>query len=141
MELTDLILTARADLSRFDYDNYPLCFARFRRAAAPLLTALGRAPEESAAALLDELAQRREALPRRARAETARQDKQVLALFLTPAARQCGPEAMAFAAALRDLWNRTYPRNPYAAGTYESIMKGFDAHLLGLPLRKSRRRD
>jgi hypothetical protein len=38
------------------------------------------------------------------------------------------------------MWCSEYPRNVYLAGTYEQIMKGFDANLLGLPLRKSKKR-
>ena len=68
------------------------------------------------------------------------EDKLVLAYFLAPAARRCGGPALHFAAILSRKWNARYPRNPFYPGDFDVILKGFDANLLGLPLRKSKKR-
>lgn len=139
MELAELIVIGRDGLSRFNYDDYPLCFAEFERKLLLLPELIG---DEAAAAdaLMDELERRREGLSRQQRREAEQQDKQVLALFFTPAALRQDERIKSFALTLCDRWNRRYPRNKYLAGEYEAIMKGFDANLLGLPLRKSKKR-
>ena len=141
MELADLIISSRAYLTRFDYDDYPPCFAEFEASAAPLFDALeGADPKQRAGVLLDALERRRSELSRREQKAALEQDKQVLALFLTPAANRRGSAAADFAAALCDAWCVRYPRSRYYPGDFEAIMKGFDANLLGLPLRKSRKK-
>ena len=77
-------------------------------------------------------------LPRRLRRETACQDKQVLSLFFHPAAKRYGEIALALAEELREAWNTRFPKNPYLAGSYETILKGFASSLLRLRLRKSK---
>lgn len=141
MTFAQQISAAREYLSRFDYDNYPLCFQTFEADCAPLFDALADAdPEQAAQALLRDLEERRAALPRREQKSAAEEEKRVLALFLSPAALRHGEAASAFAEALCRLWNARYPRNTFLTGSYETLMKGFDSNLLGLPLRKSRRR-
>ena len=63
--------------------------------------------------------------------------KQVLALFLSPFCLKKGGEFEFFARELNEVWNKTYPKNVYYLTDFDSILKGFDANLLGLPLRKS----
>ena len=141
MELAELILNSREYLSCFDYDHYPACFQAFEEAFAPLAEALGAlGPEQAAEALTEELARRRADLPRRQQKTAAEEEKQVLALFLSPAAARLGGFSLCFSEALMRRWNALYPRNTYLAGDYETILKGFDANLLGIPLRKSKRR-
>lgn len=139
MLLTDLIVSSRPYLAYFDYDNYPRCFNAFSVAFLSLLPSIEETGlERSAQLLLDELADQSTLLSRREQKETAYKDKQVLALFLSPAAVQIGGTAVFFSEELNRLWNLRYPRNQYYIGDYETIMKGFDTNLLGLPLRKSK---
>ncbi len=141
MTFAELIASAGAYLDEFDYDHYPDHYRRFEADSRPLFDALTAENGPAlAAALAADLAAGWAKLPRRARRDAAFRDKQVLSLFLSPAARQHSAEAHAFAEALRALWCERYPGNAYLAGTYEQIMKGFDANLLGLPLRKSKKR-
>lgn len=141
MTFFELIENARAYLAVFDYDNYPVCFQRFEGDAKPLFDGLGEENSRSlAAALVEELAQRQAALSWGAKRRLADEHKRVLSLFLTPAAQRHSKGALAFAEQVRTLWGERYPRNGYLLGTYEQIMKGFDANLLGLPLRKSKKR-
>ena len=138
MTFADLIAATRPSLAVFDYDHYPASFSAFEEQAAPLWAAAEAAPEEAAAALISALEERRLALPRREQRSAAQEEKQVLALFLSPAALRRGEGGRLFARELQRQWVARYPRNPYSLGSYESLMKGFDANLLGLPLRKSR---
>ena len=141
MTFADLIASAHAWLAQFDYDHYPDNFRAFEAAAGPLFDALEAGDAAAQAdALITQLEQRRQALPRRAQKEAAYRDKQVLALFLSPAAQRRSEAARAFSETLCARWTQRYPRNPYLLGDYEQIMKGFDANLLGLPLRKSNKR-
>jgi len=141
MDLSELITSAHAYLGQFDYDHYPVCFQAFEEQCAPFFTSLGEHDvHEAAAGLLERLDKKYESLPRRERKETLFRDRQVLALFLSPAAARSSESARAFADALREQWNRKYPRTQYLGGSFEQILKGFDANLLGLPLRKSAKR-
>lgn len=141
MDLAELISTSRSYLACFDYDHYPACFQAFEEDCAPLLDALeGTDPGSAAAQLIDTLERRRAALPRRVQKTAAEEEKRVLALFLAPAAERLGEAAADFVQVLCRQWNVRYPRNTFMAGNYETIMKGFDANLLGLPLRKSKQR-
>ena len=141
MTFFELIETARTYLRVFDYDHYPACFARFEEDAAPLFDGLAAENSETqAAALVEALSAACSSLPRRAQRDAAFEQKQVLGIFLAPAARRHSEKAHAFSEQLQALWCARHPRNTYLLGTYEQIMKGFDANLLGLPLRKSKKR-
>ena len=138
-DLVALISSSHRYLDLFDYDNYPSCFAEFERQCVDWFRQCDRlslpgAEEE----LLDRFETAWAALPKRKRQAASFQDKQVLALFFSPAAERFSAPAAAFAEALRTGWNARYPKNRYLAGHYESILKGFDSNLLGLPLRKSK---
>ena len=141
MTFAEWIAAAQPCLERFDYDNYPPCFEAFERELEPQLAPFaGQDPEQAVPAILAQFESRWASLPRRAQREEQQKDKRVLALFFTPAARRRGGEAAALAEALCRQWNARYPRNIYTAGDFDTIMKGFDANLLGLPLRKSKQR-
>ena len=141
MTFSELVSSARAYLNEFDYDRYPENFRRFEADAKPLFDALTTEKSAAlAAATVADLAACLASLPWRARRNAAFEDKQILGLFLSPAAQRHSKTAAAFSEQLRVLWCGQYPRNIYLASTYEQIMKGFDANLLGLPLRKSKKR-
>ena len=141
MTLAEPVAAARPYLDQFDYDHYPENFRRFEADAGPLFDALREETDAALATdLIGDLSAAWDALPRHARKDAAFRDKQVLSLFLSPAARRHSEEAAAFCETLRALWCAKYPRNAYLAGDYEQILKGFDANLLGLPLRKSKKR-
>ncbi len=141
MTFAELIESARSYLGQFDYDHYPDCFQRFEADAGPLFDALTEDNSQALAAeLVAELAARCSSLPRRAQRDAAYEQKRVLCLFLSPAAERHSQAARTFAERLQALWCRQYPRNTYLLGNYERIMEGFDANMLGLPLRKSRKR-
>ena len=140
MDFVELISSAQAYLDRFDYDHYPDCFSEFEENCARWFTeheALDAEGETER--ILEQFEARWEQLPRRERREAAYRDKQVLALFFSPAATQISEEAGAFAEVLREKWNIRFPRNTFLPGRFEEILKGFDANLLGLPLRKSKK--
>ena len=142
MDLAELISASRSYLACFDYDHYPACFQAFGQDCSPILAALeGSALESAAAQLIDTLERRRAELPRRVQKAAAKEEKQVLALFLAPTAERLGGTSADFVQILCRQWNARYPRNTFLAGNYETIMKGFDANLLGLPLRKSSKRN
>ena len=139
--LYDLILSSHPYLDAFDARHYPENFAAFSEAAGPLLTAI--TPEDAepqAQKLLEALARRYEGLSRRERKAARFRDKEILTLFLTPAALALGGTAEAFAGALNRLWTARYPREPYGMGTYETILRGFDPTLLGIPLTLGKKR-
>ena len=147
-ELAELIAGSRPYLDLFDYDHYPDCFSAFSRASEAFFSGLeGMNKDEllsTAGSLISRLEAGWQGLSRSDAKEIPRRDKQVLALFLTPAAieyasHHAGQNAAAdFADALLSAWNAKFPRNTYLAGDYRDIMEGFDANLLGLPLRKSK---
>ena len=139
MELRDLIFSFIPRLSSFSYSGYPPAFEAFEQEAAPFFAAITpENAEEQARDLIAGLEALRSTLGRREAKMRAENEKQVLALFLTPAALRRGGNAAVFSEALNRLWNEQYPRNCYYPGTFETIMKGFDANLLGLPLRKKK---
>ena len=141
MTFAELISSARPYLETFDYDHYPDCFQRFEADSKSLFDALtGENGQALAATVVSDLAALRAPMPRRAQRDALFEQKQVLCLFLSPAAQRHSEQAKAFADQLRTLWCQQYPRNTYLIGTYEQLMKGFDANLLGLPLRKSKKR-
>ena len=135
MSLTELILSARAYLSSFDYDHYPDSLSEFETACAPYLAGPSEDPEQ----LVANLARAWEELPKKESKTAAFEIKQVLALFLSPAACRIGGAAREYAGSVCEVWNKKFPRNTYLMGEYDKIMKGFDHNLLGLPLRKSRK--
>ena len=139
MDLAELIIFSKNYLSCFDYDHYPACFQAFEADSKAFFEML-KDPEtkHAATALIHELERRRAALPRREQRRGEEEEKQVLALFLAPAAARHSEPARSFAEALMREWNARYPRNTFRLGNYETILKGFDANLLGLPLRKSK---
>ena len=139
MELCDLLLSYLPSLELFSYSGYPPAFASFEQEAASFFASLKpEQTEQQAQALIQELENRRSLLGRNEAKKRAEQEKKVLALFLAPAAKRQGETASLFAEELSRLWNARYPRNRFYTGSYETIMKGFDANLLGLPLRKSK---
>ena len=139
MDFLDLINHYREELPRFNAHDYPLSFARFEENAAPLFDKLQN-PEEEARLLLDALTHRCAELPRRAQKERLHQVKMVLVLYLVPAALRRGGNAAAFAQELNRVWNARFPRNSFRLGSYEDIMRGFDATFLGIPLKNYSRR-
>ena len=141
MDLAELIISSKNYLSCFDYDHYPPCFEEFEASAAELFNGLSEATlDQEVEALLQELEQRRSALSRREQKKALFADRQVLSLFFTPAARRRGGSAAEFAERLCLRWKQRYPREQYYPGDFETILNGFDANLLGLPLRKSKQR-
>ena len=139
MDLAELIMFSRKYLACFDYDHYPVCFKTFEEQCAHFFETLEAAGQSRAVAeLIDTLERHRSDLPRREQRLAAQKEKQVLALFLAPAAVRRGGPAVSFAEELNREWNARYSRNYFLISSYEAIMKGFDANLLGLPLRKSK---
>ena len=140
MDFVELISSAQAYLDRFDYDHYPDCFAAFEETCAKWFTEHETLDAENETErVLKQFEARWAELPRRERREAAYRDKQVLALFFSPAAARLSEETGAFAEVLREKWNIRFPRNTFLPGRFEEILKGFDANLLGLPLRKSKK--
>ena len=140
MDFVELISSAHPYLERFDYDHYPDCFAEFEENCGKWFTeheALDA--ENETERILEQFEARWAELPRRERREAAYRDKQVLALFFSPAAVRISEESDAFAEVLREKWNIRFPRNTFLPGRFEEILKGLDANLLGLPLRKSKK--
>ena len=134
MELAALIDESRALLDRFDAEHYPASFARFQEQAAPLLAALtAEDPGSCAEALLDALEQRRAAGPRLLRGRRLFAQRQVLALYFTPAALAAGAGALSQQVCER--WNARYPRDAYAEAGFEQLCAGFaPTSSLGIPL-------
>ena len=141
MSFAELIQTSREYLSRFDYDDYPLCFQEFEQKADPLFSDLeeNQLPE-TAETLIRELEAGWASLRRGAAKAAKQQDRQILALFLSPAAQRHSPKAEQFAGILQQQWCTAFPRYRYYAGNFEAIMKGFDNNIMGLTLRKSKKR-
>ena len=137
MDISPLIAECLPRLDAFSYSGYPPAFSAFEQEAAPFFAALdGENAQAEAEALIAALEAGRQRLGRRGARARAEREKQVLALFLAPAAKRFGGPAELFAAQLSRLWNERYPRNRFFPGSFETILKGFDANLLGLPLRK-----
>ena len=138
MDLAELITESRPYLKCFDYDHYPDNFKIFEERFCSIYSELAQQdPIETASGLIASLESGRALLPRRAGRTAAEEEKSVLALFLAPAAIRMGGSAPDFANALCSQWNEHYPKNIFRVGDYETIMKGFDSTLLGIPLRKS----
>lgn len=139
MELYELIISFLPQTRHFNYTEYPPAFSSFEEQAAKCFDLLTEENGEAAAAeLIEKLESKRASLRRREAKQRSEQEKQVLALFLAPCAVKYGGTAEAFARRLSGMWNERYPGNRFFPGDYETIMKGFDANLLGLPLRKKK---
>ena len=128
MDLIELIDRAQEALAQFNAAEYADAFIRFEKDSAPLFDALAD-PASEAQALLDRLEIRRQALEKRA-----------LALYLSPAAERRGGGAVLFSEHLNRLWNERYPKSSYKPGNFDTIMSGFDASFLGIPLKNYVRR-
>ena len=139
MDFCELIESYREELPHFNAHDYPVSFCRFKEQAAPLFDAL-ETPEMEASLLVDELVKRCDHLSRRVKKEVLHQDKLVLSLYFSPAADRHGGTAMVFAAEVNRLWNASFPRNRFLLGRYEDIMRGFEASILGIPLKNYERR-
>ena len=140
MDFVALISSAHPYLDWFDYDYYPDCFAAFEKNCAAWFAEHGVLDtERETEQILEQFEVRWAQLPRRERKEAAYRDKQVMALFFAPAAVRVSEEAAAFSETMRKKWNDRFPKNTFLPGHYEDILRGFDANLLGLPLRKSKK--
>ena len=139
MDYCDLIDLYRAELPNFNAHDYPISFQRFEESISPLFDALTD-PDAEARAFVESLAQRRGAMLKRDLKERLNQEKLVLALYLAPAADRRGGAALSFAAAVNKIWNNNYPRNTFLLGSYDVIMRGFDARIFGLPVPGYKRR-
>lgn len=140
MSFVELVSSAHPYLDVFDYDHYPLNFAEFEDRCSEWFAQYSALEEkDTVECILDRFEQRWEQIPRRERRETAYRDKQVLALFFSPAAERASGSEKEFAESLWIQWNARFPKNSFLPGHFEDILKGFDANLLGLPLRKSKK--
>ena len=134
MSLAEFIRNAHTYLDRFEYDDYKELFPVFK---AGLEEILGAAGERNTGKLMADLEQLSAGLARREQKDLLFKDKQVLALYFTPAALEIGGDAAVFAEELCAEWCERYPKEKYSPGTYDQLLKGFDSNLLGLPIRKS----
>ena len=129
-EIAALVIRSRPYLDCFDNDHYPDCFSTFCRESEAFFGGLEDSSDaglkSAATSLADLLEEGWQGLTRSAAREMSRKDKQVLALFLVPAAieysaRHAGSEAAAaFADTLMSVWNTRFPRSTFLAGDYRS---------------------
>lgn len=138
MNFVELITSSRGLLDRFSFDLYPDSLSEFTVKAAPLFSSI-EDPEAAAAECLAKMQEYYGTLTRKELKELPFLDKQVMALFLGPAAKKQGETTQRFIEKLSAIWNETYPKNRFFPGDFDEIMKGFDANLLGIPMRKSRK--
>lgn len=139
MDIFDLIEAFREELSRFNAQDYPLSFQRFEESAVSFFDAL-KEPEREAGELVEGLVQRCAALSRRDQKETLRQDKMLLSLYLAPTAERRGEIASDYVRQVNRIWNARFPRNTFRISSYDAIMQGFEASILGIPLKNYERR-
>ena len=138
MKLTDIIINALPYLSEFNYDCYTNNYKKFSEDLVPVLsTALLSEVHTAVQDLTDGFDIYYSSLSKKEKKDKPFKFKQVLALFLSPFCLKKGGEFEFFARELNEVWNKTYPKNVYYLTDFDSILKGFDANLLGLPLRKS----
>lgn len=136
----DIILNSKPYLLYFNYDYYPEYFEKFGNEFIPLIKDIN--PDEYTEhihRLIDEINNYLLSLSRREQKKEVDEIKQVLALFAVPALLKADDNFCKYANELNSTWNSKFPKNHFIVGTYDAIMKGFDANLLGLPLRKSNR--
>lgn len=131
MDLITLITDSIPYLSEFDYDHYPDNFDTFKNE----LSKIEFTGEDD---LLDKLEKRRDGLSLWKKKSAFEEHKKVLALFLCPALKKIDREDLAMS--INNEWNERYPKNIFRPGDFETLLKGFDSNLLGLPLRKSKKR-
>ena len=139
MDLIELIDRAQEALAQFNAAEYADAFIRFEQDSAPLFDALAD-PASEAQALLDRLEIRGQALEKREQKKALDREKRALALYLSPAAERRGGGAVLFSEHLNRLWNERYPKSSYKPGNFDTIMSGFDASFLGIPLKNYVRR-
>ena len=138
MKLTDIIINAMPYLSEFNYDCYTNNYKKFSEDLVPVLsTALLSEVHTAVQDLIDGFDLYCSSLSKKEIKDMSFKFKQVLALFLSPFCLKKGGEFEFFARELNKVWNKKYPKNVYYLTDFDSILKGFDANLLGLPLRKS----
>ncbi len=138
MKLTDLVIMAIPYLSEFNYDCYPDNYRTFSEGIVPVLSkALLPGVSTAVQDLIDGFDFYYSSLIKKERRDMPFKFKQVLALFLSPFCLKKGGEFEFFARELNEVWNKKFPKNVYYLTDFDSILKGFDANLLGLPLRKS----
>lgn len=139
MDLIELVDRAQEALARFNAMEYADAFARFEKDCAPVFYDLAD-PGAEAQALLDRLDARRQARQRREQKKILDKEKLALALYLSPAAERRGGDAVLFSEHLNRLWNERYPKSSYKPGNFDTIMSGFGASFLGIPLNNFVRR-
>ena len=140
MKLTDLVIAAIPYLSEFNYDCYPDNYRKYSEEIVPVLSnALLPGVNTAVQDLIDGFDLYCSSLSKKEIKDISFKFKQVLALFLSPFCLKRGGEFEFFARELNKVWNKKYPKNVYYLTDFDSILKGFDANLLGLPLRKSNR--
>ncbi len=144
--MTDRLMLAFAEneawLSDFSRRGYEDGFRRYCGQFLPdYLAAVREKGAEGIPALADGLLDAMEAQWKRAgfwNRSVARTDlKRVLTVYLTPMLLT-EQELRPLAAALRDGWNRRWPKDSYHAARYETIRGGFKLRILGfeVPERK-----
>ena len=133
MDLAELISDSRQYLEPFDLAHYVRNFELFEE---QLKNVISGQENLNAAELIDTLEARRKALLRWKQKRAADEEKRVLALFFSPAAKRLGDPYIKFADDLSQLWNERYPKNKFFAGDYDAIVSGFDSKIFGIPIRK-----
>lgn len=137
MNFAEWIAAAQPYLRPFDRDHYREHFKTFEQNMDAWAELWARSEHyEAAREVLAQFEARWSRLGWRERSKAAFKDKQVLALFFSPAAARREDGAEAFAQELCREWNRRYPRNTYLVGSHDSIMKGFDDNLLSMLFRR-----
>ncbi len=140
MDFVELITSSREYLDYFTYGNYPACFSEFTVKAAPLFASIDD-PEQAAAECFEKMQEYYKTLSKRDLKELPFLDKQVLALFLSPACFKQGEKTGVFAKKLAELWNAAYPKNRYIPGIYDEIIDGFEINILGIAMRRPKNQD
>lgn len=139
MKLSDLIISSAAYIGEFDYDHYPSNFEKFKTELSTLLSETDSEDFGSlVSAAINEIDEHIASLPFRAKNSSRHDIKQVMALFAVPSGAVLGDKGIKFGDELMNQWNSRYKKFSFIRGDFDTIMKGFDANLLGLPLRKSK---
>lgn len=128
MSAVDLVVEYRIFMQHFNRTEYPAYFRRYRGLVAPYFARLERESiSGEVTALLDGLERMWAGHWWKFRREAAQEDdKQLLLLFLAPAAMDLGTEvSVAFAETLAAQWNERYPHSPFKVGTFAAIQDGF----------------
>ena len=124
MDFVELTASAYPYLDVFDYDHYSADFTEFERRCADWFAEYSASEErDTVESILEKFERRWEELPRRERKEAQLRDKQVLALFFSPAAERASDTEKAFSDALREQWNTRFPKNTYLPGHFEAIRR------------------